>query len=49
MWGEKLSDEMLHVQQCVTIFGKLQAEALTPQSGGDLIRKVKAGFDDDEA
>jgi len=33
----------------VTIFGKLQAEAFTAQAGGDLIRKVKAGFDDDEA
>ena len=49
MWGEKLSDEMLHVQQCMTIFGKLQTEALTPQSGGDLIRKAKEELDDDEA
>ena len=49
MWGEKLSDEMLHVQQCMTIFGKLQAEALTPQSSRDLIRKVKEELDDDEA
>lgn len=40
---------MGRVQQCVTIFGKLQAEALTPQASRDLIRKVKEELDDDEA
>lgn len=49
MWGEKLSDEMIHVQQCVTIFGRLQAEALTPQASRELIRKVKEELDDDQA
>lgn len=49
MWGEELTDELLHVQQCVTIFGILQGEALSPRASRDLIRKVKEELDDDEA
>ncbi|MDA8370388.1 MAG: DUF5753 domain-containing protein, partial [Nocardiopsaceae bacterium] len=46
MLGEKLTDEMIHVQQCVTIFGILQSEALSPSASRSLIRKVKDKLDE---
>lgn len=46
MGGEQLMDEMLKVQRCVTIFGLLQSEALSPRASIDLIRKV---IDDKQA
>ncbi|MFC4564537.1 helix-turn-helix domain-containing protein [Nocardiopsis mangrovi] len=47
MEGEKLLDEMIHVQRCTTIFGILQSEALSTRTSAELVRKVKEELDDD--
>ncbi|WP_017593689.1 helix-turn-helix domain-containing protein [Nocardiopsis potens] len=46
--GEILIDDSRKVQQCMTIFGALQAEAMSPRQSAEFIRKVKEELDDDE-
>lgn len=46
MLGGELVDEPEHVQHCGTIFGALQAEALSPRASADLIREVQGALDD---
>lgn len=46
MGGERLMDEMIMVQHCITIFGILQSESLSPRASVDLIRKVKDEIDE---
>lgn len=46
MKGERLMDDMLHVQHCSTLFGILQSEALPPRASRELIRKAKEKIDD---
>ncbi|PDP86023.1 transcriptional regulator [Glycomyces fuscus] len=47
MEGEQLMDDMMRVQHCATLFGVLQAEAMSPRASRDLIRKVKEELDDE--
>ena len=47
MEGEQLMDGMMQVQHCATLFGVLQAEALSPRASRELIRKVREELDDE--
>ncbi|MFC4560577.1 Scr1 family TA system antitoxin-like transcriptional regulator [Nocardiopsis mangrovi] len=46
MWGEKVSENRIHVQQCTSVFGILQSEACSPRVSRDLVRKVKDELDE---
>jgi transcriptional regulator with XRE-family HTH domain len=48
MGGERLLDEKMKIQHCATIFGILQAEALSPRVSRDIIRKVRDEIDVEE-
>lgn len=45
MEGEQLMGDKMQVQHCATLFGVLQAEALSPRASRELIRKVKEELD----
>ncbi|GAA4920091.1 helix-turn-helix transcriptional regulator [Streptomonospora salina] len=46
MLGGELVDQPDDVRHCSTIFGALQAEALSPRASADLIREVEGALDD---
>ncbi|RCV56666.1 helix-turn-helix domain-containing protein [Marinitenerispora sediminis] len=45
MGGEMTLDDTMKIQQCATIFGVLQSEALSPRASSELVRKVRDNLD----
>ena len=46
MEGEQLMDDSLNVQHCMTLFGILQSEALSPRASMEYLRKAKDEIND---